>query len=123
MKKLIAILLILGLLLALGACSKSAPSATSPGNVAPAATKAPAAAVSDTSTVAVGAVILARDDVNEDEIYAFVSTIFENAAAITEQHAKGAELSLQFATEGIAVPFHPGAAKYFAEKGITVSTG
>ena len=120
MKKLIAILLILGLLLALGACSKSGGSA-SPGNVAPAATKAPAAAVSDTSTVAVGAVILARDDVNEDEIYAFVSTIFENAAAITEQHAKGGELDLKFASGVTSVPYHPGAARYFQEKGITVA--
>ena len=118
MKKLIAILLILGLLLALGACSKSGGSA-SPGNVAPAATKAPAAAVSDTSTVAVGAVILARDDVNEDEIYAFVSTIFENAAAITEAHAKGAELDVEYAST-CGLPYHPGAAKYFAEKGIEV---
>ena len=121
MKKLIAILLVLGLLLALGACSNSAPSATSPGNVAPAATKAPAAAVSDTSTVAVGAVILARDDVNEDEIYAFVSTIFENAAAITEQHAKGGELDLKFASGVTSVPYHPGAARYFQEKGVTVA--
>ena len=38
-------------------------------------------------------------------------------------HAKGAELDLTFATDGMAIPFHPGAAKYFAEKGITVDTG
>ena len=119
MKKVIAILLVLGLFLALGACSKSGGSA-SPGNVAPAGTKAPAAA-SDTSTVAVGAVILARDDVNEDEIYAFVSSIFENTAAITQQHAKGGELDLTFASGVTSVPYHPGAARYFQEKGITVA--
>ena len=120
MKKVIAILLVLGLLLALGACSKSGGSA-SPGNVAPAGTKAPAPAASDTSTVAVGAVILARDDVNEDEIYAIVSSIFENTAAITEQHAKGGELDLKFAAGVTSVPYHPGAARYFQEKGLTVA--
>ena len=120
MKKVIAILLVLGLLLALGACSKSDGSA-SPGNVAPAGTQAPAAASSDTSTIAVGAVVLARDDVNEEEIYAFVSSIFENTASITQQHAKGGELDLKFASGVTSVPYHPGAARYFKEKGIDVA--
>ena len=72
----------------------------------------------DATTVAVGAVILARDDVSEDAIYTFVSTIFENAADI--QHGKAAELDLAFASSITDVPYHPGAAKYFAEKGVTV---
>ena len=121
MKKLIAIVLVMGLLLALGACSKAPASQASPGNAAPAAGQNAASAVSDTSTVAVGAVILARDDVNEEEIYALVSTIFENAAAITQQHAKGGELDLAFAAGVTSVPYHPGAARYFQEKGYTVA--
>ena len=76
----------------------------------------------DAKTVAVGAVLLARDDVSEDDIYTFVSTIFENAAAIAEQHGKGADLDLSFASSITDVPYHPGAAKYFAEKGITVNS-
>ena len=122
MKKLIAIILALGLLLALGACAKTqAPaSQASPGNAATAAPQQ-AAAVSDTDTVAVGAVILVRDDVNTDEVYAIVSTIFDNVAAITEQHAKGGELDLAFASGVTSVPYHPGAAKYFAEKGYNVA--
>lgn len=77
---------------------------------------------SDTTTVAVGAVVIARDDVSEDAIYDFVSTIFENLDAISAQHAKGKELSVEFAASVTSVPYHPGAAKYFAEKGITVPT-
>lgn len=73
----------------------------------------------DCQTVAIGAVVLARDDVSEDSIYAFVSTIFENAGSI--QHGKAEELSLEFASSITDVPYHPGAAKYFAEKGIEVS--
>lgn len=76
----------------------------------------------DTTTVAVGAVVIARDDVSEDAIYDFVSTIFENLDAISAQHAKGAELNVEFAASVTSVPYHPGAAKYFAEKGITVPT-
>ena len=73
-------------------------------------------------TVAVGAVVIARDDVDEEDVYNFVSTIFENVDTITNAHAKGAELDLEFAASVTAVPYHAGAAKYFEEKGLTVAT-
>lgn len=76
----------------------------------------------DATTVAVGAVVIARDDVSEDDVYNFISTVFENIDTITQAHAKGAELNLEFAASYAAVPYHPGAAKYFAEQGITVPT-
>ena len=76
----------------------------------------------DATTVAVGAVVIARDDVSEDDVYNFVSAIFENVDTITSAHAKGAELDLDFAASVTAVPYHPGAAKYFGEKGLEVST-
>ena len=37
-------------------------------------------------------------------------------------HDKKNELSLDFATSVTAVPYHPGAAKYFSEQGYTVAT-
>lgn len=74
----------------------------------------------DTSTVSVGAVVIARDDVPTDQIYAFVSTIFNNLDAISAQHGKGAELNLEAAASVKGVPYHPGAAKYFEEKGLKV---
>ena len=74
----------------------------------------------DTSTVSVGAVVIARDDVPTDQIYAFVSTIFNNLDAIAAQHGKGAELNLEAAASVKGVPYHPGAAKYFEEKGVKV---
>jgi TRAP transporter TAXI family solute receptor len=77
----------------------------------------------DAVTITVKATLACRATLSDETAYKIVSTIFENTEAIAALHGKGAELSLQFATDGIAVPFHPGAAKYFAEKGITVSTG
>ena len=76
--------------------------------------------VAETTTVAVGAVVIARDDVAEDDVYNFVSAIFENADSLA--HDKAKELDLDFAASVTAVPYHPGAAKYFAEKGIEVPT-
>ena len=46
----------------------------------------------------------------------------ESKDDIAALHEKGNSIDLTFATEGIAVPFAAGAAKYFAEKGITVET-
>ena len=73
----------------------------------------------DAQTVAVAAMVLARNDVSEDAIYTFVSTIFDNADQL--QHGKAAELSLEFASSISSVPYHPGAARYFAEKGFNVA--
>ena len=50
----------------------------------------------------------------------FGRNFFDNAEAITAAHAKGAELSIENATDGMTAPFHAGAAKYFAEKGVEV---
>ena len=75
----------------------------------------------DATTVAVAAVVLVNNDVSDDAVYNFVSTIFDNKDAITEQHAKGGDLDLDFATYITDVPYHSGAAKYYAEKGIDVA--
>ena len=76
----------------------------------------------DAVTVTVKATLVCRADLPDDVAYSIVKTIFDNADAIAALHAKGAELSVAFATEGIAVPFAAGAAKYYAEKGVTVAT-
>ena len=76
----------------------------------------------DAVTVTVKATLICSASLEDDVAYAIVSMIYDNAEAIAELHSKGAELSLEFATEGIAVPFAKGAAQYFAEHGIEVDT-
>ena len=60
----------------------------------------------DVTTVAVGAVILARDDVSEDAIYNFTKDLFDNAEAEVSSHAKYGELNLDFAASVTSVPYH-----------------
>lgn len=72
----------------------------------------------DTTTVAVGAVVIARNDVSEADVYNFLYGTFEDIANLS--HGKAAELDLDFAASVTAVPYHPGAVAYFADKGITV---
>ena len=76
----------------------------------------------DVNTVTVKATLIVSASASEDDVYNLTKAIFENIDAITAENAKGAELSLENATEGLTVPFHAGAAKYFSEKGIEVVT-
>lgn len=76
----------------------------------------------EVTTVTVKATLIVSASASEDDVYNITKAIFDNVDAITEAHAKGAELSIENATDGITVPFHAGAAKYFKEKGVTVET-
>ena len=73
----------------------------------------------DVITVGIKATIIANNQVSDEQAYTIVKTIFEGKDAITESHAKGAELDLEYAST-CGLPYHPGAAKYFAEMGFTV---
>ncbi len=75
----------------------------------------------DTTTVSVQAVIMADNSVSADAIYAFTADIFENLDSLASANAKFSEMSLEKATSITNVPYHAGAAKYFAEKGKTVN--
>ena len=72
-------------------------------------------------TVTVKASLIVSAEATEDDVYKLTAAIFDNIDAIKAENAKGGELSLENATNGMTVPFHAGAAKYFAEKGITVA--
>ena len=76
----------------------------------------------DVVTVTVKATLIVSADADEETVYNITKAIFDNIAAITAENGKGAELSIENATSGMTVPFHPGAARYFAEQGITVPT-
>ncbi len=73
------------------------------------------------TTVTVKATLIVNADAAEEDVYNLTAAIFDNIEAITAENAKGAELSLENATSGMTVPFHSGAAKYFAEKGTEVA--
>lgn len=73
-------------------------------------------------TITVKAVLLVSAYASEDDVYKLTSAIFDHTEEITLENAKGAELSVENATSTNTVPYHAGAAKYYAEHGITVDT-
>ena len=76
----------------------------------------------DVTTVTVKATLIVAASASEDDVYNLTKAIFDNVDAIAAENGKGKELSIENATGGMAAPFHAGAAKYFAEKGVTVPT-
>ncbi len=72
----------------------------------------------DVPTVAVMAILTAREEMDADTAYRITRVIFENLKDIERAHAKGRELTLETALTGMSIPLHPGAEKFFKEKGI-----
>ena len=54
----------------------------------------------------------------EDAVYELTKALFENKDALANSNAKFEELDANAAVQGISVPFHPGAEKYFKEIGV-----
>lgn len=74
------------------------------------------------TTVSVGAVIIVNDNVPEEAVYSLTKSLFDGQQDNADAHAKYDELVLEDAAAITAVPYHPGAAKYYDEQGITVET-
>jgi len=73
-------------------------------------------------TISVKATIIVSAYLDEETVYNLTAAIFDHSSDIALENAKGNELDLQNATEGMAAPFHEGAARYYAEHGIIVQT-
>ncbi|MFY8115300.1 MAG: TAXI family TRAP transporter solute-binding subunit [Rhabdaerophilum sp.] len=72
------------------------------------------------STAAVMNYLVTHEGMSEKAVYEMTKAIFENLPTIAAAHAAGRSIKVENAMDGMAIPVHPGAAKYFAEKGIKV---
>jgi uncharacterized protein len=71
----------------------------------------------DVNTVAVKAMLVVTSDLDKDLVYEMTKALYENTSKIT--HAKGEFITPETALEGLGeMELHPGAAKYFKEKGV-----
>ena len=74
--------------------------------------------VPEATTIAVLAMIVGHADLSEDLAYEFTSMIFENLESVHSAHERGKLVTLETALEGMPIELHPGAARYFREKGL-----
>lgn len=74
----------------------------------------------DVWTIANPAVLYASKDLPDDVVYELTKVMYENSKEIAQAHSQGAHIKLETAVNGITTPIHPGALKYYKEKGIQV---
>src|SRR3954466_1418489 len=67
-------------------------------------------------------VLLADEKMSDQLAYEIVKTIFDHKDDLIRVHAEANNFDYKYQTPGAAViPFHPGAKKYFAEKGVKLN--
>ena len=68
-------------------------------------------------TYAVKATVVTSADVEDQVVYDYVKTIFENLDELKGTHAAFRILEPQEMLKGLSAPLHPGAIKYYKERG------
>jgi TRAP transporter TAXI family solute receptor len=74
----------------------------------------------DTETVSVGAQWITSSDQKDDLIYEITKALWnKNTRALLDSgHAKGKSITLETALDGVGIPLHPGAERYYKEAGV-----
>ena len=73
----------------------------------------------DVTTFGVMASFVTSADVSDDLVYAVVKAVFENLDDFKKQHPAFANLDpKKMIVDGLSAPLHPGAVKYYKEKGL-----
>ena len=68
-------------------------------------------------TLAVMAVWATHDGLSDQTAYEVTKALFENLEILGQVHPKGKEISLKTALLSVSIPLHPGAERYYREKG------
>jgi TRAP transporter TAXI family solute receptor len=72
----------------------------------------------DVEAAAVQNYLVTRSNLSEQEVYEMTKTFFDNLPALQAAHAAAKQIKLQDAAKNPPVPLHPGAAKFYKEKGV-----
>ncbi|WP_209427599.1 TAXI family TRAP transporter solute-binding subunit [Pararhodobacter sp. SW119] len=72
----------------------------------------------DVQTLAVRAIWATHAGLEDDIAYAMVKALYENTDILSQVHVMGGQISLDTALESISIPLHPGAERYYRERGI-----
>jgi TRAP transporter TAXI family solute receptor len=69
-------------------------------------------------TAAVGNFLITHEGVSEETVYQMTKLLFENLPKLTAAHAAAKAIDPKKALEGMPVPLHPGAERYYKEAGL-----
>jgi uncharacterized protein len=76
--------------------------------------------IGETPTISVGAQWVVGAEVDEDLVYGITKALWNPTARqlLDHGHAKGKSITLATALDGIGIPLHPGAERYYREVGL-----
>ncbi|HXE28467.1 MAG TPA: TAXI family TRAP transporter solute-binding subunit [Stellaceae bacterium] len=76
----------------------------------------------ETPTVAVPALFIVNAAVPDDLVYGITKALWQDATRrlLDNGHPAGKAIRFQNALQGVAIPLHPGAARYYTERGLTL---
>ncbi|CFX46492.1 TRAP transporter solute receptor TAXI family protein [Candidatus Filomicrobium marinum] len=69
-------------------------------------------------TLAVRNILVTHSGVSDEIAYQMTKQLFENLPDMVAAHKAAAAIKLDTATKGVPVPLHPGAERYYKEKGL-----
>lgn len=72
----------------------------------------------DVLTLASPAYLVATSELPDDIAYAILDAIFSHLDVLQNAHSQGKDVTLEGALVGSPIPLHPGAERYYKEKGI-----
>ncbi|MCX8192006.1 MAG: TAXI family TRAP transporter solute-binding subunit [Nitrososphaerales archaeon] len=72
----------------------------------------------DVKTTAIDNLFVCHADLSEDAAYRIVKAVFDNIKELHAVHTAALETTLEKAPTSKAIPYHPGAIKYYREKGV-----
>ena len=69
-------------------------------------------------TAAINNLLVTHEKVSDEVAYQMTKGIFENLERLGNSHSAGRQIKLEKATDGLPIPLHPGAEKFYREKGL-----
>jgi uncharacterized protein len=72
----------------------------------------------DVTSAGVMAILVVRSNVADELVYSLTKAVFDNLPQFQSAHPAARYLTLHTALSGMALPLHPGAERYFQQKGI-----
>ena len=69
-------------------------------------------------TLAITNILVTRAGVSDEEAYQMTKQLFEHLPDMVAAHSAAKAISLEKAPQGLPIPLHPGAMRYYKEKGI-----
>jgi hypothetical protein len=70
------------------------------------------------TVISVNHMVICSEKLNEETMYAFTKALFENIKTVQETSKTFAVITPENAVKGFPIPIHPGALRYYKEKGL-----